>query len=201
MYTVGMNQIYGNQVNGKVFDVKNWKKSEKEGGVSSIEKMKKSEQEEEIQLSEKAAGNSQALKEDSIEISTEGRLAAEMVKEQLDLDVKEKEKELAGADTEEKAGENVSEEQGGKVGVNEGKRLRQIAAAQNQAQVQQVLALLQKDLSDCKAGLSKGWCDESEIAKVEALISKAKARMSQVPRESDEEQGGLDAFAMASLPM
>lgn len=79
--------------------------------------------------------------------------------------------------------------------------MRQIAAAKSRGQLQQVLSLLQKDLSDCKAGLEKGWCDESEIAKVEALISKAEARMSQVPQESgqEKEQGGLDEFAMASL--
>ncbi len=64
---------------------------------------------------------------------------------------------------------------------------------------QQVLALLEGDLSDCKAGLENGWCDESEIAKVEALISRAKARMSQVPQESADDQGGIDAFTMASL--
>lgn len=79
--------------------------------------------------------------------------------------------------------------------------MRQIAAAKSRGQVQQVLALLQKDLADCKAGLEKGWCDEAEIAKVEALISRAEARMSQVPQENSREngQGGLDEFAMASL--
>ena len=98
-------------------------------------------------------------------------------------------------------GPDTSEKQGGKVGVNEGKRMRQIAAAKSRGQVQQVLALLQKDLADCKAGLEKGWCDEAEIAKVEALISRAEARMSQVPQENSREngQGGLDEFAMASL--
>ena len=79
--------------------------------------------------------------------------------------------------------------------------MRQIAAAKSRGQVQQVLALLQKDLADCKAGLEKGWCDEAEIAKVEALISRAEARMSQVPQENSREngQGSLDEFAMASL--
>lgn len=88
----------------------------------------------------------------------------------------------------------------GEMDIHEGKRRRQIAAAQSRGQVQQVLALLQKDLSDCKAGLEKDWCDESEIARVEALIAAAKDRMSQVPQESRKDsQGGLDAFAMASL--
>ena len=65
--------------------------------------------------------------------------------------------------------------------------------------IQHVLSLLRKDLSDCKACREKGWCDDSEIAKVEALISRSQARISEVPRKSDESQGGLDAFAMASL--
>ncbi len=95
--------------------------------------------------------------------------------------------------------EEVSEKQGGKVAVNVGKRARQIAAAQSRDQLQQVLALLQEDMADCKAGLEKGWCDEAEIAKVEALIGQAKARMGQVPEKADDPLGGLDAFELASL--
>lgn len=124
-------------------------------------------------------------KTDSIEISAEGRLAAEQA--------------LQSRITPEKDEEKTSEQQGGKVAVNEGKRLRQIAAAANQGQVQQVLMLLQGDLADCKEGLEKGWCDEDEVAKVEALIARAKARMSEVPRTSDDNAGGMDAFDMASL--
>lgn len=102
--------------------------------------------------------------------------------------------------TEDEADE-ISERQGGKVAVNEGKRARQIAAAATREQVQQVLALLQKDMSDCKAGLEQGMCDETEIARVEALLSQAKARLSQVPKAADLEgpQGGLSAFDLASL--
>ena len=115
---------------------------------------------------------------DSVEISAEGRLAAQRAKD-----------------------DEPSEKTSGKVAVNEGKRARQIAAAATKEQVQQVLALLQKDMSDCKAGLEQGMCDETEIAKVEALLSQAKARLSQVPNEADLEdpQGGLSAFEMASL--
>lgn len=113
---------------------------------------------------------------------------------------REKEAQSPSANAEDDSKE-VSESQGGKVAVNEGKRARQIAAAATKEQVQQVLALLQKDMSDCKAGLEQGMCDETEIAKVEALLSKAKARLSQVPNEADLEdpQAGLSAFEMASL--
>lgn len=98
----------------------------------------------------------------------------------------------------EDGGEEVSESHGGKVAVNEGKRARQIAAAKSRDQVRQVIALLQKDMSDCKAGLEKGWCDEAEIAKVQALLNSAQARLSQVPQEAEEELG-ISAFDLASL--
>ncbi len=127
-----------------------------------------------------------AQKMDTIEISDEGRLAAEQAKA-LQIDPAPKDDE------------ELSEQRGGKVSVNEGKRARQIAAAQSREQIQQVMALLQKDMADCKAGLEKGWCNEAEIAKVEALISQAKARMSQVPEKADDPLGGLDAFELASL--
>lgn len=94
----------------------------------------------------------------------------------------------------------TSENEGGKVAVNVGKRMRQIAAAADRSQLQQVMELLKVDMADCKAGLEKGWCDEAEIAKVESLIARVKEKMSQVPKESDNENtGGLDAFAVASL--
>lgn len=94
----------------------------------------------------------------------------------------------------------TSEREGGKVAVNVGKRMRQIAAAADRSQLQQVMELLKIDMADCKAGLEKGWCDESEIAKVESLIARVKEKMSQVPQTSDNENaGGLDAFAIASL--
>lgn len=41
-------------------------------------------------------------------------------------------------------------------------------------------------------------CDESEIAKVEALINMVKARMGQVPQEFDDAKADMDAFDMAS---
>ena len=112
----------------------------------------------------------------------------------------EREQQPLPADTEEES-EEVSRKQGGRVAVNENKRARQIVAAATKEQVQQVLTMLQKDLSDCKAGLEQGMCDESEIAKVEALMSRAKARLSQVPKEADLEnpQESLSAFLMASL--
>lgn len=195
MYISGQNNIYRNPVNKKFFDIKRLEKAEKEEKGSRAE------------TTEKMYSD---LREDDLEISPEGRLAAVLeqeAREQADSGIEVREKQSASKEQEETEiaekldDPEVSEEQGGKVAVNVGKRMRQIAAAKSRGQLQQVLSLLQKDLSDCKAGLEKGWCDESEIAKVEALISKAEARMSQVPQESGQEkdQGGLDEFAMASL--
>lgn len=195
MYISGQNNIYRNPVNKKFFDIKRLEKAEKEEKGSHAE------------TTEKMYSD---LREDDLEISPEGRLAAVLeqeAREQADSGIEAREKQSASKEQEEteiaekQDDPEVSEEQGGKVAVNVGKRMRQIAAAKSRGQLQQVLSLLQKDLSDCKAGLEKGWCDESEIAKVEALISKAEACMSQVPQESGQEkdQGGLDEFAMASL--
>lgn len=215
MNILRQNNIYGNRVAERALNAK------------LLENLKKKKAEEDsLLLTEKLAGTSHGQKEDSIEISSEGRLAAGQVRDALglaepnsdetgDKGISDGQDEdilfdepggsriSDGQDDKAVSGEQdetaSSEKQGGKVAVNEGKRLRQIAAAKSRGQVQQVLALLQKDLSDCKAGLEKGWCDESEIAKVEALISRARERMSQVPQESQENQGGLDEFAMASL--
>lgn len=215
MNILRQNNIYGNRVAERALNAK------------LLENLKKKKAEEDsLLLTEKLAGTSHGQKEDSIEISSEGRLAAEQVRDALglaepnsdetgDKGISDGQDEdilfdepggsriSDGQDDKAVSGEQdetaSSEKQGGKVAVNEGKRLRQIAAAKSRGQIQQVLALLQKDLSDCKAGLEKGWCDESEIAKVEALISRARERMSQVPQESQETQGGLDEFAMASL--
>ncbi|WP_300682635.1 hypothetical protein [Acutalibacter sp. 1XD8-36] len=124
-------------------------------------------------------------KADSIEISEEGRLAAEREK-------------AAQAEPAEEEDDEVSESRGGKVAVNEHKRARQIAAAKCQNDVRQVIAMLQKDMSDCKAGLEKGWCDEAEIAKVQALLNSAQARLSQVPREAEDDLG-ISEFDLAGL--
>lgn len=148
----------------------------------------------------------QASRFDTVSISgQEGASGLKSWQEEKNLEDPEK---LWAEDNEEQSvasmsGENekeeVSEQQGGKVAVNEGKRARQIAAAQSKDQLQQVLALLQEDMADCKAGLEKGWCDEAEVAKVEALIGQAKARMGQVSEKAEDPFGGLDAFDLASL--
>lgn len=138
--------------------------------------------------------------QDSIEISPEYKLWLEENDKQaqeIPEEVSETSEEVS--ETPEEAPE-ISEKEGGKVAVNVGKRMRQIAAAADRNQLQQVMNLLKEDMADCKAGLEKGWCDESEIAKVESLIARAKEKMSQVPQTSDNENtGGLDAFAIASL--
>lgn len=100
-----------------------------------------------------------------------------------------------------KDGNMESESWGGKVAVNEGKRLRQIAAAKNPAQLRMVMGLLNGDLSDCENGLRMGMCDENEVAKVKALIQKAQQRMSELTGSDSgsEETEGLDSFSINML--
>lgn len=96
--------------------------------------------------------------------------------------------------------EQESERQSGAVAFNAAKRARQLAAASSRAQVQAVLSLLRQDLDDCKYGLENGMCDQAEVDKVKAMIQQAQRRMSEVSGNSEEEQeGGFDAFAIASL--
>lgn len=91
-----------------------------------------------------------------------------------------------------------TQEQKGKIGVNAGKRARQIAAAKTQAQLRSVIDLLMTDLQECEAGLKEGMCDEAEIEKVKALIGQAQGRMGQVRGDDATPQEEM-AFSMASL--
>lgn len=97
-------------------------------------------------------------------------------------------------------GNMETETYGSKVGVNEQKRTRQIAAAKTGSDIQMVMGLLQKDLSDCQAGLRSGACDENEVQKVKALIAKAQQKMAEVQgSDSDKDDEGVDVFSMNML--
>ena len=59
-------------------------------------------------------------------------------------------------------------------------------------------AILKGDMQEVKAGIEKGWCDESEMEKVNSLMAQAQNRMGQVEdREATPEEENM--FAMASL--
>lgn len=79
-----------------------------------------------------------------------------------------------------KDGNMEYETSGSSVTFNEAKRARQLASAKTAAEIRVVLNLLNKDLSDCKNGVTNGMCDESEVAKVEAMLRKAQQRMGQI---------------------
>lgn len=99
-------------------------------------------------------------------------------------------------------GEMEMESYGGWVSVNEGKRLRQIAAAKNLQQVQAVLALLNTDLTQVENGVRNGMSDENEVNKVKALIQKAMQRMGEVSamkNGGEEDAEGFDAFSINML--
>lgn len=80
-------------------------------------------------------------------------------------------------------GNMETETYGSSVGFNEGKRARQLSAAKTVDDVQLVMGLLQKDLTDCQAGLENGACDENEVAKVRAMIARAQQRMAELKGE------------------
>lgn len=61
--------------------------------------------------------------------------------------------------------EKESETIGGSVGVNVGKTARKIAAAKTTSQLRAVIAEIKGDMQEVKAGIEKGWCDESEMEK------------------------------------
>ena len=83
--------------------------------------------------------------------------------------------------------EPAANERSGKVAVNEGKRARQIASAKTPAQIQVVISLLKKDVSDCENGLSNDMCDENEVKKAKALLQKAMERLSEVSGNEEEQ--------------
>ncbi|MDE7234739.1 MAG: hypothetical protein K2N29_06735 [Ruminiclostridium sp.] len=84
-------------------------------------------------------------------------------------------------------GDMETSSSGGWVGVNVGKRMRQIAAAKTPAQIQMVMSMLDTDLSQVKDGKAQGMSDDEEIAKVEALIQQAQQRSSEIGAQSEEE--------------
>ena len=86
--------------------------------------------------------------------------------------------------------ESESESTRSSVVVNVEKRARQIASAKTPSEVRMVLSLLNKDLADCKNGVASGACDEAEVAKVEALLKKAQAKMGMVSSDSEAESDG-----------
>ncbi len=93
-----------------------------------------------------------------------------------------------------------NEKRSGKVAVNEGKRARQIASAKTPAQIQIVISLLKKDVSDCESGLSNDMCDENEVKKAKALLQKAMERLSEVSgKEQEQEEESQSSFLINML--
>ena len=109
-----------------------------------------------------------------------------------------KAEEMAETEDTETSSEEESETISGKVGVNVGKTARKIAAAKTTRQLRAVIAEIKGDMQEVKAGIEKGWCDESEMEKVNSLMAQAQNRMGQVEdREATPEEENM--FARASL--
>lgn len=124
--------------------------------------------------------------QDTLEISEEGRLALEQ----------EKAAQENAAPGDEDSDE-ISESQGGKVGINAGKLARMLAAAKTRSQVQAVVAKIQADLNECDAGKEQGMdVDEASIQAAELLLQQAKSRMGSAEnREATPEEELASALA------
>lgn len=123
--------------------------------------------------------------------------ARKYAKEKLDILIRERKEALNIDDTESekekieksKETDESSKSYGGSVKFNEEKRARQLRAAQTPEDIRVLMNLLAADLSECKSGLQKGWCDDAEVAKVEAMIQKAKEHMSQISGKEGTQMG------------
>ena len=114
----------------------------------------------------------------------------------LEEDVKTEETEETekAEDTSDKESETVSRS----IGVNVGKTARKIAAAKTTSQLRAVIAEIKNDMQEVKEGIENGWCDETEMEKVNSLMAQAQNRMGQVEdREATPEEENM--FALASL--
>ena len=151
------------------------------------------------------ADNAEKIRQEKLE---ERKKAEEELKEHFGdrfkgLSIKWAEEEIKSEETSEaveneEASEEESETISGKVGVNVGKTARKIAAAMTKTQLRAVIAEIEGDMQEVKAGIEKGWCDESEMEKVNSLMAQAQNRMGQVEdREATSEEENM--FAMASL--
>ena len=82
----------------------------------------------------------------------------------------------------------------GKVAFNEGKRARQLAAANSKSEVRAILNLLQNDLEQCEDGVANGMCDEDEVKKVKAMIERAEKRLNEVDDNPDAKNFSVDVL-------
>ena len=150
------------------------------------------------------ADNAEKIRQEKLE---ERKKAEEELKEHFGdrfkgLNIKWLEEEKSEVTSEAAENKEVSEEESetisGKVGVNVGKTARKIAAAKTKTQLRAVMAEIAGDMQEVKAGIEKGWCDESEMEKVNSLMAQAQNRMGQVDdREATPEEE--NTFAMSSL--
>lgn len=114
----------------------------------------------------------------------------------LEEDVKTEETEETekAEGTSDKESEKVSRS----IGVNVAKTARKIAAAKTTSQLRAVITEIKNDMQEVKEGIKNGWCDESEMEKVNSLMAQAQNRMGQVEdREATPEEENM--FALASL--
>ena len=151
------------------------------------------------------ADNAEKIRQEKLE---ERKLMEQELKEHFGdrfkgFSVKWAEEELLTEETEEsvepeESSGGESESISNSIGVNVDKIARKIAAAKTVNQLRVVIAEIESDMQEIKAGIEKGWCDETEMAKLESLMSMAQNRMGEVEdREATPEEESM--FIMASL--
>lgn len=97
-------------------------------------------------------------------------------------------------------GEAETETLSGKVIFNEGKRASQVAASLTNTDINMVMNMLNKDLSDCESGLENGFCDENEVSKVKAMIQKAQEKQLEISAgERNNKAKGKDTSDILTL--
>ena len=75
---------------------------------------------------------------------------------------------------------------------------RKISAAKTKSQLRAVIEEIKNDMQEIKAAIENGWCNESEMDKLNSLMSMAESRMANLEdREATFEEETM--FMMASL--
>ncbi len=77
-------------------------------------------------------------------------------------------------------GNMTTETMSRRVGFNGEKMARRIRAARSKSDMTAIMATLQNDLAVCEDGCRDGACDETEAAKVKAMIQMAERRMAEL---------------------
>lgn len=140
-----------------------------------------------VENTEKTKADTKMLLEDQVTISEEARQAWRTERARF--------MQMPEQDAVEKEDSTVS----GSVAINSGKLARRLAAAKTKAQVQAVIAAIQSDLSECKAGEAQNMTiDTASVQAAKNILNQAKQQLGKVDdRDATPEE--KMAFSVAGL--